>query len=410
MDFHSQYGVREYKNFMISRPIQEFLLTNWKDTLPPSLTSSKQFLDQEITELPHSLIYYIVKRLLVTEESTGLLEEYIDTLVDVHDDIKYFTYKACIALTNANNLDILFQRLIHLLLYASPPPEQNHEYSLLYKSTTNKQLLQSKSYQEAFSDLWIWILFDKQHKSIIDSPSLLNSILYDMNMKILPYFIRPIRLVDFLTAIYDDSYLTAKLLSLHSLFYLMHHYNLDYPSFYQKLYSLLNFDIFHQPYRNKIFGMFELFLSSTHLPLYLVAAFIKRMSRLMLFSPPSSIIWILTFIYKHMKRHEPLREMIHKSNMNHNIYTDSFDMRITDLNQVNAISSSLWEIETIMKNYYNPRVSLLAKRLFYQDEHWNKNHPEYDNSLSYASLLKSSLQISSKTPTILNINKEHPCF
>ena len=384
-----------------------------------SVRRSKPFTDNTATELPHSLIFHIIDMLLTHSTSADqpciittvttkdddniredILIEYMNMLMDPYDDIKYFTYKACARIINnaALNRDLM----IYLLLHASLPPQAEalSNLQLLYPSTSNQNLKHSKSYQEEFSELWLSILFTP---SVNLSSRLLHAILYDMPDKILPFFVRPIRLVDFFVHAYDEdnngsdlskdksNILTRRLLALHGLFYLMRHYNLDYPNFYSKLYGLISYELLHQACKKKIFFLYDLFLSSSHLPLYLVAAFVKRFARVMLFAPPSSILWTLAFIYEQLKRYPELRKMTIGAKME----GDTFDMnQIDDLELTNALGSSLWEIETLLNNHYNPKVSYLTKRLFYQDEHWNKIHGDFDmwkSSLSYAQMIRSTL-------------------
>lgn len=53
-------------------------------------------------------------------------------------------------------------------------------------------------------------------------------------------------------------------------------------------------------------------LSSSHLPVYLVAAFAKRLARLALTAPPTAILIVLPFIYNLIRRHPSCRILIHK--------------------------------------------------------------------------------------------------
>lgn len=49
----------------------------------------------------------------------------------------------------------------------------------------------------------------------------------------------------------------------------------------------------------------------SHLPVALVAAFIKRMGRLCLRAPPAAIVSIIPFIYNLLKRHPSCMVLIH---------------------------------------------------------------------------------------------------
>lgn len=59
--------------------------------------------------------------------------------------------------------------------------------------------------------------------------------------------------------------------------------------------------------------MHVLFLVSfSHLPVYLVAAFAKRLARLALTAPPTALLIVLPFIYNLIRRHPSCRVLIHK--------------------------------------------------------------------------------------------------
>lgn len=53
-------------------------------------------------------------------------------------------------------------------------------------------------------------------------------------------------------------------------------------------------------------------LVSSHLPVYLVAAFAKRLARLALTAPPTALLIVLPFIYNLIRRHPSCRVLIHK--------------------------------------------------------------------------------------------------
>lgn len=105
----------------------------------------------------------------------------------------------------------------------------------------------------------------------------------------------------------------VSILALNGVFTLIHEYNLDYPLFYPKLYALFDKNILHVKYRSRFFRLSELFLSSSYIPSYLVGAFIKRMARIALTSPPSGIVMILPFIFNLFRLHPSCICMIHRS-------------------------------------------------------------------------------------------------
>jgi U3 small nucleolar RNA-associated protein 19 len=78
----------------------------------------------------------------------------------------------------------------------------------------------------------------------------------------------PLLLADFLTSSYEIQNNASKILSLHGLYVLMTQYNLEYPFFFGKLYSLLNIDIFHAKYKARFFYLLDIFLQSSYVNIF----------------------------------------------------------------------------------------------------------------------------------------------
>jgi U3 small nucleolar RNA-associated protein 19 len=107
-----------------------------------------------------------------------------------------------------------------------------------------------------------------------------------------------------------------------------------------------------------------MFLQSSYVPTYLVSAFIKRMARIALFSPPSGILFILPFIYNLFRIHPSCLKLIHRLDQENfvgiNRYNvDPFIFECMDPSSCCAKDSSLWELEILKKHYY-PKVSAMA--------------------------------------------------
>ncbi|CAL9727550.1 nucleolar complex protein 4 [Monosporozyma unispora] len=239
------------------------------------------------------------------------------------------------------------------------------------------------------------------------------TILLILHKRIIPFFHTPTKLMDFLTDSYnlttkfpnDKSIGVIPILSLNGLFQLMQSSNLEYPNFYQKLYQLLTPDLMHVKYRPRFFRLMELFLSSTHLSVHLIASFIKKLARLSLTAPPSAIVTVIPFIYNMLKKHPNCMIMIHNprfisnpfqtpeeiAQLKQNIkdYNDPFDMNCLDPELTHAFESSLWELSTLMEHYH-PNVATLA-RIFKQP--FRKLHYNMEDFLdwNYDSLINAEL-------------------
>ena len=112
--------------------------------------------------------------------------------------------------------------------------------------------------------------------------------------KVIPFLPRPLLLTDFLLTSYSVGG-AISLLALSSVYTLISQHNLEFPQFYTKLYQLFAPEVMHVKYRPRFFHLSSLFLSSTHLPEYLVAAFVKRLARLCLTAPAHCIPMALRF-------------------------------------------------------------------------------------------------------------------
>jgi U3 small nucleolar RNA-associated protein 19 len=169
----------------------------------------------------------------------------------------------------------------------------------------NHNVMNLNSYKKVFTNAWMSFL------SLQLDNSLYRKVLVILEKKVIPHLLDPKILMDFLVDSYNVGGIIS-LLALNSLFLLIHKYNLDYPDFYKKLYSLFDVEIFHLKYRARFFYLADLFLMSTHLPAYLVAAFIKRLSRLALRAPPYGVALIITFIGNLIRRHPNCKVLIHR--------------------------------------------------------------------------------------------------
>ena len=193
------------------------------------------------------------------------------------------------------------------------------------------------------------------------------TILRLVTANLLPWMQSPTRMVDFLT----DSFNTGgaiSLLALSGMYELMTTYNLDYPSFYRKLYLLLDANLLHSAHRSKFFRLLNQYLASSHLPAAMVASFTKRLSRLALHGPPAGIVAMVPFVYNVLQMHPQCTFMIHREPRSDEeralIFEegaeDPFDMAESDPMATRAIDSCLWELETL-QYHFHPNVASLTK-------------------------------------------------
>ncbi|KAM7347550.1 nucleolar complex protein 4 homolog B [Cochliomyia hominivorax] len=176
--------------------------------------------------------------------------------------------------------------------------------------------------------------------------------------RILNHIDKPVLLTDFLMDSLDCGG-AISLLALQGVFILIQKHNITYPDIYDKLYSMFEPEIFHTKFKARLFYLADIFLSSTHLPENLVAAFVKRLARLSLIAPPQDCIIILYFIGNLILRHRGLKSLI-SAQQPEEVSEDPFIEEERDPIKSNAIKSSLWELVALQKHAL-PSVATAAK-------------------------------------------------
>ncbi|KAI0067014.1 CBF-domain-containing protein [Artomyces pyxidatus] len=258
----------------------------------------------------------------------------------------------------------------------------------LQKLSVHQSLHSLPSHRAVFTRLWLSLL---PRLSVGGAGSALSTrALNVMHQGVMPHLTRAVMIMDWVGACVDYGGVVG-MLALNTLFILMQEYNLDYPSFYTRLYAFLNKDLLHLKHRGRFFRLTEVFLSSTHLPATLLASFIKRLARLSLSAPPSSIVIMLPFVYNILKRHPALMVMIHRDDDDATGFNDDpFLPDETNPNLTCALDSSLWELYS-HKHHYHSGVSTLA-RIF--EEAFTKPSYPLEDFLdhTYSTLLDAELK------------------
>ncbi|KAF2118524.1 CBF/Mak21 family-domain-containing protein [Lophiotrema nucula] len=335
----------------------------------------------------------LVETLLFLPGDGDAREEFAEKFLKQFDDIRFYTFQ-CIKESLESNSEITTQQLLAsnslslLMSLDTAPGAMDDRNNLLAHAP--KQFKSLSSYKSQAQEAWMATLrtglSKEQRKSVLGV----------FSHQIAPWFQQPEMLMDFLTDSYNVGGGTS-LLALSGLYYLMSEKNLDYPSFFDKLYSLLDEDLLHSKHRSRFFRLLDTFMSSTHLPAVLVASFIKRLSRLALYGPPAGVVAVVPWIYNLFKRHPACTFMMHRDILEPNIkreleeegMDDPFDMNEKDPMLTNAIESSIWEIESL-QSHYHPNVATLAKII---SEQFTKRSYNLEDFLdhSYNALLEVEL-------------------
>ncbi|XP_069476086.1 nucleolar complex protein 4 homolog [Ambystoma mexicanum] len=310
---------------------------------------------------PRELLKSVVDGLLQVDKDSSLLisrfQEYLDyvdvryyVMTSISDHVAKASQKAQEAVLP------IFQQNVFLLASSISMPSEEAEMSNYLVKQQGKpeewKVTKLKEHRKVFEKMWLGFLKHKLHQSLY------KKVLVILHDSILPHMSKPTLMIDFLTAAYDIGG-AISLLALNGLFVLIHQHNLEYPDFYKKLYTLLDPFVFHVKYRARFFHLANLFLSSTHLPAYLVCAFAKRLSRLSLTAPPQALLMVIPLIYNLIRRHPACRSLIHRPSGLSDISGDPYIMEEEDPAKSRAQESCLWELKALQKHYH-PDVSKVA--------------------------------------------------
>ncbi|TQV99760.1 nucleolar complex protein [Cordyceps javanica] len=354
--------------------------------------------DKSDYAFPRDFLGKIVKN-IIASENEDIRKLYIEEYAEQYDDIRYYTFAAVTSAIKDLSEDKgdlksrLFESAFALLSVLDGVPESADELEDFYIHKPEKKshyLRQPNQHKRQGQDAWLALM------NLVETNDQRKRLLALISDVIAPWFSKPEMLSDFLTSSYDASGSIA-LLALSGVFYLIRERNLDYPSFYPKLYSLLNSQILHSKYRARFFRLLDTFLSSTHLPVALVASFLKRLARLSLNAPPSAVAFVIPWIYNMLKKHPLCTFMLHrettddeaKKELREHGMEDPFLADESDPMKTNAIDSSFWELVQ-MQSHYHPNVATIAKIV---SEQFTKHSYNMEDFLdhSYASLLEAEM-------------------
>lgn len=211
---------------------------------------------------------------------------------------------------------------------------------------------------------------------------LLKSVLIQIAKTIVPNVENPLFLSDFLTQCLDyQNNLSIQILGLRAIFILLEKHGLDYPNYYKRLYALLlpqyqkesghTISIFtlNLQEKSRFLRLLDLSLRSPSLPSKIIAAFMKRLSRVMMaygvcFSQPDKM-YVVSLIANLIKRHPRTVRLIHRKQKLYRsaltFESDPFKHEETDPLKAKALKSSLWEIDYVMKFEFDEQVRHYAK-------------------------------------------------
>ncbi|GJQ73739.1 hypothetical protein Trydic_g14072 [Trypoxylus dichotomus] len=274
-------------------------------------------------------------------------EEYL-----AYDDILFYVWRVLPGLTAKSNPNDIYIMNYLLLLEKLQVKCNDESRTLCSSGGMNMHFnFDEAAVKRYLNKIWNCIILWEH------TPATHKQLLIVLLEKVLPYLDKPLLLTDFLMDSLDVGG-PVSLLALQGIFTMIQAYNLDYPNIFAKLYSMFEPEIFHTKFKPRLFYLADLFLSSTHLPENLVAAFAKRLARLALVAPSEDIIIICMFIGNLVLRHPGLKCLLNHS-IGGTTTNDPYIMEERDPLKSNAINSSLWEIQTL-QSHALPTVAAAA--------------------------------------------------
>ena len=260
-----------------------------------------------------------------------------------------------------------FMSLLEIIDLSSEEDEDPGESFLCHGSDGETgYIYPQEAVKRSYSELWECFL-----KLPLDN-EIYKRVLLILDEKVMPHLARPLLLTDFLINSYNVGG-SVSILALNGVFTLIQKYNLEYPDFYKKLYALFQPEVLHAKYRARFLYMADIFMTSSHLPEYLVAAVAKRLSRLALTAPANAMLAVFPFVGNLILRHKGLAKMLHGEGVT--AESDPYVHDEPDPANCRASESVLWELHAL-KSHALPQVSAAAIKLV------SKKLPEMEWDLS----------------------------
>jgi U3 small nucleolar RNA-associated protein 19 len=338
-------------------------------TLAMRLLKAEQHLhDKAEYFFPRQFLADLLEAVLGSGDGVAM-DTFVGDFVKKFVDVRFFAAKAMAGTLGGH--DHLFDGAFALLSGLEPPPplssssssSAKREFFLPAPANKTHMLHSQLQHKKQVQDAWLAVM------RLGMTAARRKQVLKIIATLIAPWFVQPELLADFLTDSYDAGGATS-LLALSGVFYLVTERNLDYPSFYTKLYSLLDASLMHSRHRSRVFRLLDTCLGSSHLPAGLVASFIKRLARLALAAPPSAIVAVVPWLYNLLRKHPqttflmhrvtPMRDAAWCATCEADGFADPFDMAAADPMNTGALDSCIWEIVQL-QSHYHPNVATIAK-------------------------------------------------
>ncbi|KAG5468572.1 hypothetical protein CUR178_01405 [Leishmania enriettii] len=252
---------------------------------------------------------------------------------------------------------------------------------LQLSATSVLSVFSEKAHKHYFTSVWM-LCVEKAGEAALHV-----HLLHRLGSIVLPHLTNPLVVADYLTDCFSSGGIVS-ILSLQGLFILMLDHGLEYPNYYEQLYSLLTPDVFASRHRYELFRLLDLSMTSLRVPSYIAASVIKRVAQVSLMAPAPTLYFTLPFLRKVLQSHPNCLALIHRSSREAIIPDDMADQgadtvtahsvkaqAIRDtaalfdgrdpfddhakLPETRALNSTLWEL-TALERHFMPVVPLMV--------------------------------------------------
>lgn len=169
----------------------------------------------------------------------------------------------------------------------------------------------------------------------------------------------PVMFSDYLTRTFDQSpQCDIQILALSSLFVLITRHSLEYPGYYEKLYSLLAAPVFSSLHRERFLRLLEASLKSSKVSLQIQTSFLKRLLRVSLLCDVGIQHWAVGITINMVKKNKALSFLVD---------SDSKDRRVdpflpeSSLEASQAKESQLWELLSYKSHHQKDLGNMLQQ-------------------------------------------------
>ncbi|CAJ0943991.1 unnamed protein product, partial [Mesorhabditis belari] len=207
-----------------------------------------------------------------------------------------------------------------------------------------------KTVKRAYQDLWLDVLKKKLPKKV------LRLAVVHLSKSVLDFVPTPHLFAEFFFKIFKRGGIFA-ILAIDGIFELIVKHNFEFPDFYEYVYQQTTAQSFYTEHKWHFLKNIDKFLSSSHVPEYVVAGFLKRLSRLLLWAPLDAQESMLALIKNLLIRHKSLNILIHRD-VPEKLLDDPY-LEDRPLKDCRAFDSSLWEIKA-MQSHWFPNVAKRA--------------------------------------------------